>query len=240
MSENKSYYAVIPANVRYDKDLTANAKLLYGEITALTNEKGYCYASNSYFANLYGVSAVTISKWVNQLAHQGYVKSEIIYKEGTKEIASRHLKIATPPIKEKFNRVLKKSLIPSQRKVYDPIKEKFKDNNTINNTINNTCAISDSELTKNTYLESFETFWKAYPRKTAKQTAKTSWLKIKPNEKLFSEIMKSLSIHKLTEQWTSDNGRYIPHASTWLNQRRWEDDIEIPINKSETGGYRLL
>ena len=54
MSEEqlKSYYAIIPANVRYDPDLTPNAKLLYGEITALTNDKGYCWASNNYFANL--------------------------------------------------------------------------------------------------------------------------------------------------------------------------------------------
>ena len=81
MAEQKSYYAIIPANVRYDKDLTPNAKLLYGEITALCNERGYCWSENSYFAELYGVSNTSISKWINLLVQKGYLSSEITYKE---------------------------------------------------------------------------------------------------------------------------------------------------------------
>ena len=126
----KSYYAIIPANVRYDKRLTDGAKLLYGEITALCNQEGYCWASNSYFAELYQVSNVTISKWVNQLARKGYIDTKINYKEGTKQILNRYIRIVNDPIKENFN--------TSQRKVNDPIKENFKDNNTVNNTSNNT------------------------------------------------------------------------------------------------------
>lgn len=136
--EKRGYYAIIPAVIRYDESITPNAKLLYGEITALCNEKGYCWASNKYFANLYGVSNVSISKWINQLAEAGYIDSTIAYKEGSKEIEGRYLRIVNDPIKENFNTLLNKTLIPSQRKVNDPIKEKFKDNNTDNNNTLNT------------------------------------------------------------------------------------------------------
>jgi hypothetical protein len=134
---DKAYYAVIPAEVRYDKELTPNAKLLYGEITALCNEKGYCWATNEYFANLYGVSKITISKWINQLVKKGYIHSEMIYKEGTKEIISRYLKIKDTPIKENFNTYLTKVKDPIKENFNTPINEKFKENNTdINNTLN--------------------------------------------------------------------------------------------------------
>ena len=129
----KSYYAIIPANVRYDKELTPNAKLLYGEVTALCNEKGYCWASNSYFSDLYKVSKTSISKWINQLVDNGYLKSDIEYKDGTKEILHRYLRIVNDPIKEKLN---------------TPIEEKLKDNNT---SFNNTSNKRKKEGTKNSY-----------------------------------------------------------------------------------------
>lgn len=120
----KSYYAIIPANVRYDKELRANSKLLYGEITALCNEKGYCWASNSYFAELYEVKKETISRWISELAEKDYITTELIYKEGTDQIVNRYIRINHGPIDEKIN---------------TPIDQKVKDNNTsINNTSNNT------------------------------------------------------------------------------------------------------
>jgi len=75
--DKKSYYAIIPASVRYDSTICANAKLMYGEITALCNEKGYCWASNDYFGDLYNVHKNTISKWVNQLKKAKYVIIDI-------------------------------------------------------------------------------------------------------------------------------------------------------------------
>ena len=86
-----SFYAIIPASVRYDDTLCPNAKLLYGEITALCNKEGRCWAGNAYFANLYGVSKVSISKWVRQLVDAGFIQSEIQYAEGSKEILNRYI-----------------------------------------------------------------------------------------------------------------------------------------------------
>lgn len=121
---NKAYYAIIPANVRYDKRLTANAKLLYGEITALCNEKGFCWAGNDYFASLYDVTKQTISTWIHQLKEYGYIETEMQYKEGSKEILNRYIYISEYPIKKNLN---------------TPIKKNPKDNITLSNiTFNNT------------------------------------------------------------------------------------------------------
>lgn len=78
MSESKpSYYAIIPANVRYDKDLSPNAKLLYGEITSLCNEKGYCWANNRYFMELYNISDRQIRNLLKQLSDGKYINIEL-------------------------------------------------------------------------------------------------------------------------------------------------------------------
>ena len=98
-NEHPNYYAIIPANVRYDKTLRPNAKLLYGEITALSNKEGCCWATNSYFANLYDVDSNTISKWISQLNNKGYITISFTYKEN-KEIDKRIIQIA-PPIDKK-------------------------------------------------------------------------------------------------------------------------------------------
>ena len=71
-----SYYAIIIASVRYDNSLPPNAKLLYGEISALANQKGFCYASNKYFADLYGVNEKTISDWIKKLKDGRHIYCE--------------------------------------------------------------------------------------------------------------------------------------------------------------------
>lgn len=105
--EKPSYYAVLPANVRYDERLRPNAKLLYAEITALCNKDGRCWATNNYFANLYKLHKKTISELVSTLEKLGYLKVTIEFVEGTKNISKRYLEIIEQPIHNYVDRVEK-------------------------------------------------------------------------------------------------------------------------------------
>lgn len=98
--EQVNYYAIIPATIRYDNQLKATEKLLYGEITALSNKNGYCYAQNKYFAELYNVTVVTVSRWLSHLKELGYIKMEIIRNE-KKQITARNIYIVDTPYYQK-------------------------------------------------------------------------------------------------------------------------------------------
>lgn len=126
----KNYFAIIPADVRYDERLTANAKLLYGEITALCNEKGYCWATNDYFANLYGVTKKTVSRYVSELVDCGYITNELFYADGTKEVEKRIITLK----KDTYGQ---NCLYPMDKNVHTPMDKNVQDNNTNNNNTNN-------------------------------------------------------------------------------------------------------
>lgn len=79
--------------------------------------------------------------------------------------------------------------------------------------------------------EGFAAFWAEYPRHVAKATAVRSWQKINPDASLQESIMDGLRRQKDSVQWQRDGGKYIPHPSTWLNQRRWEDEVECAVQQ---------
>lgn len=137
--EQPNYYSIIPATVRYDDKLKANEKLLYGEITALANKNGYCWAENKYFAKLYDVHKITVSNWISNLEKQGYIAIKLEYIKGTKQVSKRYIYINDnpTPISEKANRYKPKDLQGINEKTNTPISEKAKEE--LNNTsINNT------------------------------------------------------------------------------------------------------
>lgn len=221
MEDKPNYYSVIPAIVRYDNELKPNEKLLYGEISALTNRNGECWASNDYFAKLYDKSKDTVSDWISMLNKKGYISVELIRSENTKAIEKRIIRIN--PLLANIDLVPVKSPIGYRQKSLEGIGKKTEENNT---SINNT-SINIKEINK----ERFELFWKEYPRKVNKFKTEEWFNKNSLTDEQFDLIITKLKKYKDTTDWKKDNGKYIPYPTTWLNQKRWEDDV-ISISES--------
>lgn len=111
----------------------------------------------------------------------------------------------------------------------------------INNTSNNQEErLKDDELKKAQRVKKqneakeqerrFDVFWDTYPLKAGKKKAKIAWNKLKVTDKLLEEILAGLARYRASPQWQKDNGQFIPHPSTFLNQERWKDEVEVDVN----------
>ena len=127
MKEQPTYYSILTADVRYDRNLTDSEKLLYSEITALSNKYGYCTATNNYFAKLYDVTKVTISRRISNLKKHGYLDIEIILENN--EVKQRRIY----PLSQKLRGINTNDNTPINNSDNTPINRNDKDNNTSNN-----------------------------------------------------------------------------------------------------------
>jgi hypothetical protein len=87
-------------------------------------------------------------------------------------------------------------------------------------------AVSAKPNYNKSVLDNFKIFWTAYPahRREKKVRALSAFARINPKPELFKKMLEALEAFKKSEQWNKDNGTYIPHPSSWLNARRWEDE----------------
>ncbi|WP_049395058.1 helix-turn-helix domain-containing protein [Staphylococcus haemolyticus] len=221
MSEQPSYYSIITANVRYDNRLTDSEKLLFAEITSLSNKYGYCTATNSYFARLYEVVKETISRRISNLTKYGYLKIETI-KDG-KQIKQRKMYPLTQssiPIDVKIN-------TPIDNSVNTPIDANVKENNTsINNTSINNINRTDNSATDVT-RERFEEWWKLYDKKLDKKKA-FSLFKSALKKHEFETIMNG------TREYlkTITDKQYQKYPKTFLSQESYLNDFSEELQPS--------
>lgn len=224
-----SYYAVIPASVRYDQGLRPNAKLLYGELSALAVAEGYCWATNGYFAQLFALSAKTVAELIRQLADRGHIRVEVVRDPETNEVQARKIWITGPP---------GAAVTPSPEKSGEGSPEKSGEAPPKNPTENNTSINNPSNIppkapqggrrsrqpkkTPDWKPERFTGFWAYYPRGENKQAAIRAWDKLRPSDELIDTMAQALRRQVASEDWQQGIG--IPYASTWINQRRWEDE----------------
>jgi hypothetical protein len=142
MEQQPSYYSILTADVRYNKNISSSEKLFYSEITAMSNKHGYCWASNSYFSKLFSVSNSTISIWVKHLQNQKHIKVD--YEKKGKQVIKRMIY----PI-QKNDKGYSENLNRGGQKIGRGYSENLKENITSNN-INN---VSQSETTyKDEYI----------------------------------------------------------------------------------------
>ena len=134
-NQNQSYYAVIPATVRYSKEVCDGAKLLYAEITSLCNKEGFCWAKNAYFAELYSKSPDTISRWISELARAGFILTLVDSADGN----SRKIWLSeTQGIGKNAERVSAKIQRGYRQKYREGIGKNAEYNNKVNNKENTT------------------------------------------------------------------------------------------------------
>jgi len=241
-----SYWAVLPAAIRYDPEIPANAKLLYAEISSLTDARGYCWASNAYFERLYDLSERTIVRLIRALEKAGYIRIldagggsarrkiaagiNPLGTSGGERIATAACALprndgdgepSAPPDKNVSTPLTKMSVPPDKN--VTQIKKEIKKKNEPPKAPQG--AAWEPEM--------FERFWKLYPRKRDKLKALRAWDKLKADRKLMQTMSAALKAQMATEEWQRDNGRAIPYPSTWINNRRWEDELEEPMAAAE-------
>lgn len=112
-----------------------------------------------------------------------------------------------------------------------------------NDNDNTQSKVKESKVNKNNICscdDAFARFWSAYPKKTKKPVAERAFKKINPDIALLDKMLKSIEQFKKTHQWQKDNGQFIPYPSTWLNDRRWDEDISDNTKiSSDFAGYDL-
>ena len=228
ITENPSYWAVIPAAVRYDKDLPPNAKLLYGEVTALADKRGYCYARNSYFVELFGLSERSITRLLAILVDRGYLHIDVVRDEETQEVLERRVYAVydrsgdVPPPPDNFVGT------PPDNFVGTPPDKNGGENNT---SIDHIPPIvpQGGQRKKNRPKsipswkpERFEKFWSFYPRHEDRVSAVREWDRLKPSDQLIDEIARALLWQTKDKDWAT------PYACRYLKNQRWMDEPSKP------------
>ena len=214
--DKPNYYAILSAEVRYDNRLRPNVKLLYAEITALCNMNMECFASNRYFSELYGKSKGSISGWISELVKYGYVSADYTYKEGTKEIEYRYIKILKGGITEKDNTLLKKTVKSNTTSI---------NNTSININISNRRESFVLEVMAFDYdkkiLEGFIDYW------TEPNKSKT---------KMKFELNQTWSTNLRLKNWAANQKKW--DAPTKINKNKLTKNIDTMKNVlNKMNGY---
>lgn len=234
MDDNKKYssgyYAVIPARILSTPELSPTAKLVYGLISARLGEDGYCWASNEALASALLTSERTITRSIGELIDAGEVIAMHVgaaERHGNHErrLFTRESKTGVDKNGVTADSLDKNGEASLDKNGEDYIDYKYSPNNPLEPPSGGTRVPEPAKWKP----ERFEAFW-AYYRKHVnpanRSAARRAWDKLKPDDELIRQIGVALKARLATDaEWSRGIG--LPHASTYLNGRAWEDDWKI-------------
>ena len=207
---NPSYYAIIPAEVRYDESLSLFERFIYCEITALSNAYGYCYANNEYFAGLYHKTPETISRAISRLEKKNYIKLEYVNTKGAIKKRLIYPLTQKSTVDENVNRTL-------DFFVNRTVDENVKQNNINNiNNINNNKYIDETAERRsvNPEIEDFfETLWKMLKSNANDRKSKVSVKRKKELFKMGDRAVKAIEVYLQTQ-----DENYMHRRDRFLNE----------------------
>lgn len=234
----RSYWAVIPAPVRYDEVIPPNAKILYAEISSLTHETGYCKAGDEYFHELFGFSLRTVRRLLDALRDAGYIRIETD-RGPNNAVSGRRIYAGLNPLggeKIGFDKIVKTgenagAVLTKLSAGSDKIVK------TYNNKKNNIDSPhnppkggkrGDRELkdAPDWKPERFAALRSYYPKGYCKDKQKEirAWDKLRLSDDEIDELARGLKRMKADQEWQRGIG--IPHLSTFLNGRKWLNAAE--------------
>ena len=177
------------------------------------NEEGKLEGSWEDFARLLGISVIEFKKFFIQAKRHKFcdVLQNVTECDGNVTLINRRMYAAFLE-RERAKRGMRKHRASSRYENVTPPSS----------------SSSSSSSSKNppNPPRGFDTFWKSYPRKIGKQAAFKIWKKLNPTKELLAKILTAIEQQKKCEQWQKDGGQYIPHPKTWLNEGRWDDEMQ--------------
>lgn len=245
MGRKPNYFAIIPATVRYDEHIPANAKLLYGEISALSDRDGVCQESDCVLAEPYGMTDRTVRGLIKALVERGYLLRFDETDRDTGAVTGRVLILADKMSAEmlRFLQATPGKSFPGG--VENLFQAFIRNSNIYNPPKPPQGGDGDKPKRKRGYREQasclperFEKFWEYYrthvpATSTAgnKQKALRAWDNLAPTDELATTMAKALAVQVKSKQWKDGIG--VQHASTWINNHGWEDELGVMPDPSE-------
>jgi hypothetical protein len=211
--DKPNYYAIITAEVRYDKRLTSFAKLIFAEITALTNKEGYCWANNFFFAKNFETTERTVQRALSTLEDCGYIRKELLNNN-----TERKLYICATKQSEGVDKIVS---VTNDKKVIH----------------NNTRKNNKKEYIYDRDIIDFEKFWKALMgRKLQKPSA------LKAYTQIDTDLSAEELAEKFNQLLHTREEKFVPYPQKWLKNEGWNDEIKEESSGkawvSDSGVYR--